>query len=79
MKPQPYKPHIIHHNAHRDTKRNTLSLMMKNSYLGWDFHIPLDRRMAEPNLSLAIHPHAIFQASMWDIIEHFITPSDLQG
>ena len=26
--------------------------------------------MDEPNLSLASHPHAIFQAWMWDLIKH---------
>jgi len=63
MKSQPYKPHIIHHITHRNTRRNKLSLMMKNQNPGWDFHIPPDRRMAKPNLFLAIHPRAcIFQA-----------------
>ena len=70
MKSQPYKPHIIRHSSHRDTSRNNLSLMMQNPNLGWDFHVPLDRRMAEPNVSSAIHPCAIFQAWMWDLIEH---------
>ena len=43
---------------------------MQNPNLGWDFHIPPDCRMANPNLSLTIHPYFIFQAWMWDLIEH---------
>jgi len=44
--------------------------MMKNTNAGWDFHVTPDCRMGEPNISSSIHPHAIFQASMWDLIEH---------
>jgi len=43
---------------------------MKIPNLGWDFHVPPDYRMDEPNLSSSIQPHAIFQALMWDLIEH---------
>ena len=70
MKVQPYRPRTIHQNSHRNTRRNSISLMMENPNSGWDFHVPIDRRMVEPNLSLAIHPRSIFQAQMWDLIEH---------
>ena len=61
MKSQPYTPHIIHHNTHRNTKKYHLSLMMQNPNPGWDFHIPPNHIMVGPNLSSAIHPRAIFQ------------------
>jgi len=62
MEVQPYRPDIIHQNSHRNTRINNLSLMMQKRNLGWDFDIPPDHRMAKPNLSSAIHHHAIFQA-----------------
>jgi len=62
MKVQSYRPHIIHQIYHRNTRRNYLLLMMQNSNLGWDFHVPPDHRMVKPNISSAIHPHAIFEA-----------------
>lgn len=43
---------------------------MQKPNLGWDFHVPPARRMAESNLSSIIHPLAIFQAWMLDLIEH---------
>ena len=43
---------------------------MQNQNLGWDFQVPPDHRMVEQNLSSAIDNCAIFQACMWDIIEH---------
>jgi len=70
MKSQPYIPHIIHQNDHINTRRNNLSLMMPNPNLGWDFNISPDRRMVDPNLSSSVHSCAIFQARMWDLIEH---------
>jgi len=62
MKLKPYRPHIIYQNSHRNTRRNNLSLMMQNPNPRWDFHFPPNHRMAKPNLSSAICPHAIFQA-----------------
>jgi len=62
MKSQPYDPHINQYNTHRDTRRNNLILIMKNPNLGWNFHVPPDCKMVEPNISSSIHPHAIFQA-----------------
>lgn len=61
MKSQPHGPHINQYNTHRNTRINNLILMMQNPNLGWDFHIPPDRRMVEPNLFSSIHPCAIFQ------------------
>lgn len=40
--------------------------MNAKSNLLWDYHIPPDHRLAEPNLSSANHPHAIFQELMWE-------------
>jgi len=62
MKSQPYNPHINQYNTNRNTRRNNLSLMMKNPNSGWDYYIPPNHRMVEPNLSSTIHPYAIFQA-----------------
>ena len=70
MKVQQYIPHTIRPNSHRNTRMNNLSLTMQNLNKRWDFHVPPDRRMAKPNLSSSIHPRAIFQAWMWDLIEH---------
>jgi len=38
---------------------------MQNVNQRWDYQLPPDHRMAERNLSLAIHPCAIFQERMW--------------
>ena len=70
MKVQPYRPHLIHQNSHINTRINNLSLMTQSRSSGWDFHVPPDHRMVDPNLSSPIHPCAIFQAWMWDLIEH---------
>ena len=70
MKSQPFTPHIIQYNAHRNTMIYHLSLMMQNPDPKCDFHIPPNCRMVEPNLSSSIHHRAIFQAWMWDLIEN---------
>jgi len=51
---------------------------MQNQKLRWDFHVPLNCRMAEKKLSSDIHTYAIFQAWMWDFIEH-INKKTIQG
>ena len=40
--------------------------MNLNTNRGWDYHVPPDHRLVDPNISLANHSRAIFQASMWD-------------
>lgn len=48
-------------------KGRKILLMNAKGNLGWGYHIPTDYRMDEPNLSLAIHTHAIFQELLWEL------------
>jgi len=57
-----FSPVIKQYNTHINTRRNNIIVMMQNPNPGWDYHVPPDHRMDEPNLSLSIHPRAIFQA-----------------
>ena len=70
MKSQPYDPHINQYTTDRNKRGNSLILMVHNPNQGWDFHVPPDCRIIKPNLSSTIHPCTIFQAYMWDLIEH---------
>jgi len=69
-KQQPYNPHINQHNTHEIIRRNNLILMMQRSTnCGTSTNHPTVD-ITEPNLSSTSHPHAIFQAWMWDLIKH---------
>jgi len=53
-----YKP--IH--LHIRYQGKNLLLMNAKANPIWDYHVPPNHRLAEPNLSSANHPCAIFQA-----------------
>ena len=44
------------YNTHEIIRRNNLMLMNAMSNQVWDFHKPLDHRLAEPNLSFSQSP-----------------------
>lgn len=48
-------------HLHISYQGNKLLLMNANANSVWDYHVPPDHRMVEPNISLANHPRAIFQ------------------
>lgn len=53
-----YKP--VH--LHVRYQGKNLLLMNAKANLGWDYHVPPDHKLVDPNLSSTNHLHAIFQA-----------------